>query len=97
MLKFGEFIARHRALILVIGILLLFPAAIGYINTRVNYDILSYLPDDIETMQGQLIATRPYIGQYLDVSQMPEGFYQLRSLNRKGITHRLGFFMIKRR
>ena len=51
----------------------------------------------IETMQGRLIATRPYIGQYLDVSQMPEGFYQLRSLNRKGITHRLGFFMIKRR
>ena len=51
----------------------------------------------IETMQGQLIATRPYIGSHLDVSQMPEGFYQLRSLNRKGITHRLGFFMIKRR
>ena len=60
MLKFGEFIARHRALILVIGILLLFPAAIGYINTRVNYDILSYLPDDIETMQGQEILKEEF-------------------------------------
>ena len=60
MLKFGEFIARHRALILVIGILLLFPAAIGYINTRVNYDILSYLPEDIETMQGQEILKEEF-------------------------------------
>lgn len=53
MLKFGEWIAKHRALILVIGVLLLIPSAIGYINTRVNYDILSYLPKDINTMVGQ--------------------------------------------
>ena len=53
MLKFGEWIARHRVLILIISILLLIPSAIGYINTRVNYDILSYLPKDINTMVGQ--------------------------------------------
>ena len=53
MLRFGEFIAKHRVLILLIGVLLLIPSAIGYINTRVNYDILSYLPKDINTMVGQ--------------------------------------------
>ena len=53
MLRFGEFIAKRRVLILLIGVLLLIPSAIGYINTRVNYDILSYLPKDINTMVGQ--------------------------------------------
>ena len=53
MLKFGEFIAKHRVLVLLIGIVLLVPSAIGYLNTRVNYDILSYLPKDINTMKGQ--------------------------------------------
>ena len=51
--KFGEFIVRNRLLILIIGILLMIPAGLGYINTRVNYDILSYLPKDINTMKGQ--------------------------------------------
>lgn len=53
MLKFGEWIAKHRILILIIGVLLMIPCAIGFINTRVNYDILSYLPKDIATMEGQ--------------------------------------------
>lgn len=51
--KFGEFIVRNKLLILIIGILLMIPAGLGYINTRVNYDILSYLPKDINTMKGQ--------------------------------------------
>lgn len=53
MLRFGEFIAKRRVFILLIGIILLIPSAIGYLNTRVNYDILSYLPKDINTMVGQ--------------------------------------------
>ena len=53
MTKFGEWIAKHRVLVLIIGVLLLIPSAIGYLNTRVNYDILSYLPKDINTMVGQ--------------------------------------------
>ncbi len=53
MLKFGEFIVKHRALILIIGVLLIIPSALGYMNTRVNYDILSYLPKDLSTMVGQ--------------------------------------------
>jgi hypothetical protein len=51
----------------------------------------------IETLQGKPLATRAYSGQYIDVSSIPEGMYQLRSLNKKGITHRLGFFVVRRR
>lgn len=58
--KFGEFIVRNRLLILIIGILLMIPAGLGYINTRVNYDILSYLPKDINTMKGQDILKEDF-------------------------------------
>ncbi len=53
MTRFGEWIAKHRIPVLIIGILLLIPSLFGYLHTRVNYDILSYLPKDINTMQGQ--------------------------------------------
>lgn len=51
--KLGKGIVKHKTLILLLGILLLIPSALGYFKTRVNYDILSYLPKDIETMKGQ--------------------------------------------
>ena len=53
MLKFGKQIVRSRFVILIVALLLLIPSVIGFLNTRINYDILYYLPDDIETMQGQ--------------------------------------------
>ena len=53
MLGFGKKIVKFRIPIFIISLLLLIPAAWGYINTKVNYDILYYLPDDIETMKGQ--------------------------------------------
>lgn len=53
MKKFGQFIVKARHAILIISILLLIPAAIGYFNTKVNYDLLYYLPDGIDTMEGQ--------------------------------------------
>jgi predicted RND superfamily exporter protein len=53
MKKISHIIVKLRYLILLVAIGLLIPAVIGYINTRVNYDILSYLPKDIETMKGQ--------------------------------------------
>ncbi|MBR1555929.1 MAG: MMPL family transporter, partial [Oscillospiraceae bacterium] len=53
MLKLGQQVVKHKVLILIIGLLLMIPSAIGYLNTRVNYDLLSYLPKDIETMIGQ--------------------------------------------
>ena len=51
--KFGKVIVKLRIPILILSFLLLIPSAIGYFNTRVNYDILYYLPSEIETMQGQ--------------------------------------------
>lgn len=55
MISFGKFITKHKNIILAIGILLLIPSVFGYANTRVNYDVLTYLPKDIETMEGQEI------------------------------------------
>lgn len=51
--KFGRAVVRLRIPILILGLALLVPSFLGYMNTRVNYDILSYLPEDIETMVGQ--------------------------------------------
>lgn len=57
MQKFGEFICKHRKLILIIAILLIIPAIIGMKATRINYDILVYLPEDIETIKGEKILS----------------------------------------
>lgn len=51
--KFGRKIVKYRVPIFILSLLLLIPAAFGYMHTRVNYDILSYLPGEIETMKGQ--------------------------------------------
>lgn len=53
MVKTGKWITKHRILIVLIGILLLIPSVIGTIKTRINYDILSYLPESLETVKGQ--------------------------------------------
>ena len=53
MVKFGKAVVKCRFLIVIIAFALLIPAAIGYFNTKINYDILYYLPDEIETMVGQ--------------------------------------------
>lgn len=55
MKKIGKGVVKCRVMILILSVLLLVPSAIGYFNTRVNYDILSYLPSEIETMKGQEI------------------------------------------
>lgn len=55
--KFGEFICKHRKIILILSLILLIPAIIGIKATRINYDILVYLPDNIETIQGENILS----------------------------------------
>ncbi len=60
MVKLGKKIVKYRAAILVIGFLLLIPSALGYVNTRINYDVLTYLPKDIETMRGQDIMVEDF-------------------------------------
>lgn len=60
MLKFGETICKHKRLILIVSLLLLIPSIIGIKSTRINYDILVYLPEDIETIQGENILSEQF-------------------------------------
>ena len=60
MQKFGEFICKHRKAILIIALVLLIPSLIGMKATRINYDILVYLPEDIETIKGENILSEDF-------------------------------------
>ena len=60
MQKFGEFICKHKKIILIIALILLIPSVIGMKATKINYDILMYLPDDIETVQGESILAQDF-------------------------------------
>ena len=53
MITLGKWITKHKNIILLIAVILLVPSAIGYVTTRVNYDVLSYLPTTLETVEGQ--------------------------------------------
>ena len=52
-MKFGNTVVKHRRIILIAALVLLIPSVLGVIATRINYDMLYYLPEDIETVQGQ--------------------------------------------
>ena len=58
--RFGKAVVRCRYGILILAILLLIPSILGYRGTRINYDVLTYLPKDIETMKGQEILTNEF-------------------------------------
>lgn len=60
MKKFSEFIANHPKLVLLVMTLLLIPSIIGYKATNINYDILSYLPTDLKSTQGQSILDKDF-------------------------------------
>ena len=60
MVKAGKWIAKHRVLILIVSALLMIPSFFGIVNTRVNYDLLSYLPEHLETVKGQDILVDEY-------------------------------------
>ena len=60
MRKIAEQIVKKRILILVLATVLLVPSLIGYINTRINYDILSYLPDQLDSIEGQDILDQEF-------------------------------------
>lgn len=63
--KLGKVVVKHRKLILIISLLLLIPSFIGMNATRINYDILVYLPDDVETIQGENILSDEFdMGAY---------------------------------
>ncbi|CAM2905091.1 MMPL family transporter [Hathewaya histolytica] len=60
MKRFGEFIVKRRVLVILISLLLLIPSILGFIGTRINYDILSYLPQELDTMKGQKILDEEF-------------------------------------
>ena len=60
MKKISKIIVNNSKLIVILSIILLIPAFIGYKNTKINYDILVYLPKDIETIKGQNILTNDF-------------------------------------
>ncbi len=53
MLQFGKWVSKHNILIMIIAVLLLIPSVFGYLKTKINYDVLSYLPSSLETVEGQ--------------------------------------------
>ena len=55
MIKLAKKIVKHKKIIVALYMLLLIPSVIGIAHTRVNYDLLSYLPDSLETVEGQNI------------------------------------------
>ena len=59
MIKVGKWIAKHKILIIIIGIILLIPSYLGMAATRINYDVLSYLPETLETVRGPGYHGRP--------------------------------------
>lgn len=60
MKKIGDVVCKHKKLIIIITLLLLIPSLIGYVKTKINYDILVYLPSDIETLKGEEILTNDF-------------------------------------
>ncbi|MGH4049787.1 MAG: efflux RND transporter permease subunit [Clostridium sp.] len=60
MKKFGHFIAKNRILVLIISTLLLIPSVLGMINTKINYDLLTYLPQNLDSMKGQNILDKTF-------------------------------------
>ncbi len=60
MQRFAKAVVKLRVPILILAFLLLIPSGIGYINTKVNYDMLSYLPEEIDTMKGQDILKEEF-------------------------------------
>jgi len=84
MKKFTKWITENSKLIVIISLILLIPALIGYRSTKINYDILVYLPDDIETIKGQNILTDEFgIGAFSFVTVEDTSNYELLKLEKE--------------
>ena len=74
--KIAHKLTRKPKLVALIAVLLLIPSAMGYVGTRVNYDILSYLPEDLPSSQGEKLLEEPFhmaATSMLVVDGMPSG------------------------
>lgn len=81
---FSKFVSKHNILILIISLLLLVPSIIGYVNTKINYDILVYLPEEYETIKGERILTDDFgLGSYAFVMIDFSDSYKVMKLENK--------------
>lgn len=84
MKKINRFITNHSILVVIVALLLLVPSLIGYVNTKINYNILVYLPSDIETIKGQDILTNDFgIGAFSFVTVNKMSNYDMLKLEDK--------------
>ena len=84
MKKYANFIVSHHILVLLICLFLLIPSVIGYINTRINYDILVYLPEEIDTIKGERILTNDFgVGSYALVMVDMKDTYKVLKLEKE--------------
>ena len=84
MKKIGDFVVKNKVAIIIVSCLLLIPALIGIYKTRINYDVLVYLPDDIETMKGQDILTEDFdMGAFATVVVENMSSYDILKLEKK--------------
>lgn len=60
MIRFGRAVVKHRTLVLILAVLLLIPSVLGMANTRINYDMLDYLPEDMDTVIGQNVLLEDF-------------------------------------
>ena len=92
MKKFAKNITNHPFMVLVISVILFIISIFGYVNTRINYDILVYLPDSIETIKGEKILTDDFgLGSYafvmvdnkssLDILNLEEKIKDIKGVN----------------
>ena len=75
--RLAKWLTRKSRLVALAAVIMLIPAAIGYISTRINYDILSYLPEDLESSQGEKLLEEPFkmaATSMLIVENMPAGY-----------------------
>jgi len=89
----GRFVVKHKIMIVIVSLLLLIPSIFGYMHTRINYDILVYLPEDIETMKGQGILADDFdMGSFAmcsvdnmsakDILKLEESFKEIDGVNK---------------
>ena len=84
MKKINQFITNHSVVVVIIALLLFIPSLIGYVNTKINYNILVYLPEDIETIKGQDILTNDFgIGAFSFVTVDKMNSYDMLKLEDK--------------
>ena len=85
----GRFVVKYRKLILLIAVILIIPALIGFLNTRVNYDMLTYLPEQMDTVKGQKAMLDEFhkgafsmiITEDLDQSQIADLEYSIKKVD----------------